>query len=221
MSGLRSAQARLALYRDHFQSAPSTDWYLERARRAAPTDSTIWYASGKVRFDKGDFDTAWADWKQALTISRLSLDAILADVQKQKLSPDALAEKLLPDQPALIYEVAARLYPLDKAPASDRWPLLMKALTLLERSGSDSSAADDYLRGRILHELGRLDDAVAALRQSLRKQPDLGGARLELARTLYDRKSFAEAKTVIDGLRTGDAATDELRRVIEAELKVQ
>jgi O-antigen ligase len=188
---------RLAVHREHFQRAEPALWYLERARRSAPTDETIWYACGKQRFDDGDVLGACNDWRRSLLISARHLDAILRDALrggKARLTPLEILDKALPDNPALIAEAANRLYPRAAAGSAElRRSFVVKALDLLDRLGDRRTAEDDLLRARLLRELQRSDEAIAAYVSCLAKYPNLLECRKELVDEYYERSMFAEA----------------------------
>jgi predicted negative regulator of RcsB-dependent stress response len=94
---------------------------------------------------------------------------------------------------------------------------------ILDNQGADKRTAEgDRLRGRILLEQGRTEESVAAYQQALGKDKELPGARLELARALYDEDHFAEAQRELEivlsrqsGDLTAAGILDEVKREIE------
>ncbi len=230
-----AVQAGLGVHRDLFAQAPDTIWYFERALRAAPTDPNIWYACGKDRFDHGDWEKAWFYWRQTLTFSDAYMAPILKDASthfKNEFDEDKAPDKIdktstkvvnavMPDErPDIIWKCADHLYPHSDpcSPkfADERQPFLTKALKILDNRGADNrTAADDLLRGRILLEQGHGKESVAAYEEALKKDRDLTGIRVELARALYEMDRFEDAKNQLDGVVLRQPANVEARDLLD------
>jgi predicted Zn-dependent protease len=119
--------------------------------------------------------------------SRAKLEAFLGNAQAmiQKYSGADLVSR---------YARAIALY---------RVPQLDDALALVDGLISDRSG-DPYfheLKGQILFENGRIDDAVAPFREALRLRPDAALIRIGLARALLERGTAGDAKEAASLLR--------------------
>jgi len=215
-----SPQVRLALFRDKFANAPPASWYFERARRSAPADPFVWYASGKQRFDEGDLAGAWKDWQRSLSLAPNHLTLIVRDASP-KLSPEEFLELVLPDNPAVIDTVMQRLYPDAGKARNSRQPFLEKSLRLLDKIGSDRTPLESLQRGRVFRDLNRREESAAALREGIANDPTVAALHWELATVLYELDQFKEAKKEVQVVlvrKPGDGAAKELLDVIEREL---
>jgi len=216
-------QTRIGLFRDQFVNAPPALWYLERACKVAPAEPFVWYAAGKQRYDEGDKDGAWRDWKRSLALTPQHLNLIARDASSV-LAPEDFVDRVLPDDADIVDRAMNRLHP-DPAQAGDsRRPFLLKSLVLLERKGSERAAPDELQRGRILRELNRSDEAIAALREGIAKDFTLPILHWELALEYYERDMFAEAKKQVQIVLVrspNDPPARELLLVVEREMLLQ
>lgn len=183
---------RLALLRDQFQEAQQPIWYLERAVRSAPSDPMIWFACGKHRYDSGDFDGAWRDWKRSLALRDTFLDPIFKDAFEQ-ITPFEILDKVLPERPELIYKVAQQIIRDSGLPSRLLAPYFKRALELLDQREANRSAKDEMLRGILLQNLNRPAESIVAFQHALEKDPAMIDCRLKLANQLYESSRFEEA----------------------------
>ena len=137
----------------------------------------------------GQTESAAASWRRCLELSDRYLDRIVPRAAAL-LGPNDLVEKLLPDQPELLFRVAYRLYPQAEADAA-RAPFLRKALllvnaeaTALEHQGLAHQGAPPAISGTI----GR---GSASYRALLAREPLQVGWRYELASLFYGGGSIA------------------------------
>jgi tetratricopeptide (TPR) repeat protein len=101
-----------------------------------------------------------------------------------------------------------------------RRPFLETALTLLDRR-PDLSAEDQHLRATIYRSLGRADEALAAYRSALAREPMRHGWRFELAELSSEQGQLQDSRQellTILGLQPDDsparALLDEVTRKI-------
>jgi tetratricopeptide (TPR) repeat protein len=186
--------------------------YLKRATDLCPTDPELWYLRGAAEQAAGNETAAWDFWRHSLQLS----DRYLADVLKRlgdRPDPEAVMERLLPEQPEMLVEAADWLYPKDKEATE---LLLKRALDLLQRR--TMLPPDLWLRGRIQERLGLLKEAADSYFLALERDPgqtqwryeraDLlmrldrpKEAEPELERVLREQPHHADAKALLESLR--------------------
>lgn len=76
----------------------------------------------------------------------------------------------------------------------------------------------DYLLGIASLDSGRSSEAIMALRRAVAGAPQFSGARMELARALYDAGEFAEARPMFAAL-LGESPPAEVRGVIDGYIR--
>lgn len=76
----------------------------------------------------------------------------------------------------------------------------------------------DYLLGVAALDFGRNSEAIIALRRAVAAAPRFAGARMELARALYDAGKYAEARPMFGAL-LGESPPDALRGVISGYIR--
>jgi tetratricopeptide (TPR) repeat protein len=197
-----------------FQKADPRRAYLDRAKLLASRDPALFFLFGVEEFADGQVDQACANWRRSLELADTHLASILALTSQ---SPDSqkLLERVLPERPEVVLGVALRLYPAGK-PSADRQALLERALRLARERG-EPTAEDLELQGRILRELGRRADAVAAYRQALEHRPRQLEWRCALALLLCQEGAYNEAREELRfvlALQPSHPAANKLLRLV-------
>jgi O-antigen ligase len=155
-----AVHARLGLYAAHFARSEPPRTHLERAKRLLPNDAEVRYACGVEALRAGDPVAAEVDWQRALELAPNN-DPLLKAILKAAagLSPAALRERVLPDDPWVMTAAADQLFPHRELQAAERRPFLLRAAaavalptpTLLQMRGAAAACG----------ELDRLDTATA------------------------------------------------------------
>jgi tetratricopeptide (TPR) repeat protein len=212
----------MGVYRDRSERAEPAIKYFERARLAFPTHPIIWYTCGEERFSKGNFDEAWSDWRQCLTLSPIYLQQILSKAIT-RLNETEILEKVLPDEPTIIEQSAVLLFPEPAEKPESYRSFHEKALSLLQANPARTEPADEHLLGKILRRVGRNEEAITHLQRALDRDQSKNEWRYELAEALYDQERFEDAmlevRTILMRQSTHRKAR-ELRDVLDRELKL-
>jgi O-antigen ligase/tetratricopeptide (TPR) repeat protein len=185
-------QLKLAALTNEFSSPDSAGDYLARAARLGPTDPEIWYLRGCVE-QPADEETAWGYWRRSLQLSDHYLPDILQKLGP-KPDPAAVAEKLLPDDPHMLWNTEEQLYSHDRA-AGD--VLLRRALELLQ-ARKEKDAKGFYLQGQIQRKFSEFGAAIGSYREALKRDPSQTQWRYELASLLNQEQAFQEAEHEVE-----------------------
>lgn len=196
---LPAPHVRLAGFADLMARGDPPRVYLERAHAVRPVDTEITYLLGLQCFEDGQFAEAWRSWREVLDRSDERLEAIV-ERSSRVLSPDELADNVLPRRPETLARTAFLLFPGEEKDPRRRG-LLERALQVLADPPAPLPAKQLYLKARILDLLDQPDEALAAYRAALTREPRQVEWRLEAARMLYRRGRLREAE-------------DELRRLL-------
>jgi tetratricopeptide (TPR) repeat protein len=185
------AEAHMAIaeYVDKFEKAEPREAYLERAKSLCPDDPDLWKRCGSFELADGLPDQAWASWRRSLELSHTYLPEILSQ-SAQRLSPDEILHRVLPEQPAALLKAALQLYP---EPGAGRRPFLEKALGILDQRPDGPGGEDVHEKAAIHRALGRPVEAVAAYRAALEREPLRISWRYELAELLYEQGQFSDS----------------------------
>src|SRR5205823_2874293 len=132
-------------------------------------------------------------------VSRRFFNEILTQ-SRRHLSPSETLEKLLPDNPELIVEVANTLLPsptsaTDKAVRADYFK---RAVPLLQNQTGERTADNWIARAWVYREMNDDLHAVSALRMAIAKEPKYESLRLELAKILFHMGDRAQARRELD-----------------------
>ncbi|HVX14220.1 MAG TPA: O-antigen ligase family protein [Pirellulales bacterium] len=192
--------ARLAVYASHLRKADTPSEYMERATFLAPMNSELWYLCGIQNLADGQTRKACENWRRSLELSDSFMVSIL-DESTARLDATALLDQVLPERPRLLLVAAEYLYP-DVADAPERLPFLQKAITALDNQ-PEPLTADDWRTKALIHEaLEQPNEAIAAYRAALVKEPLKVDWRYEFAVLLYRqgllRESRQEVRALLD-----------------------
>jgi tetratricopeptide (TPR) repeat protein len=212
-------QMRIAAHVARLERADPCSAYLGRAKRLRPSDPELWYFAGVQEIQDGRPDEAWQSWRRSLECSGRYLPEIL-DRGAKLLPPADLVNKVLPDRPDLLLAVASQLYPQPEALAQRR-PFLEKALALLANRPDLMKAKDLQVKASIHRSLGQPEEALAAYREALAREPQQVGWRYEFAKLLYQQGRLQEARhelLIILGQQAGHAQARELFEAVTREM---
>lgn len=188
---LATPHARLAYYVGHFASAESRTTYMDRAKFLAPADPQLWYLCGQLEWEDGNQDAACENWKRSLALSPRYRTRILSQ-SAAGLSTDQFLNQLLPDEPQVLWAAAHELYPrAEDAPL--RKPLFEKAIRLAEIQPQPWTAEQWHTVALLKQALELRDEALAAYRQAVRRDPLRVDWRCELASLLHESGDSEEA----------------------------
>ena len=190
---LPGPQLGLALHADRLTAGDAPQTYRNRVQRLAPADPTFWYYSGNQELRLGHPENAWRSWRRCLGLSDRYLDAILAR-SKKFLATSDLVDFVLPDQPSLILEAAARLFPPQDRDEG-RKLLLKRALTLLDAQQTPLTPKEIRTKALCYQGLGRGEEAVQMYKTLVQREPSQANWRFELAQVLYQDGRLEEARS--------------------------
>jgi O-antigen ligase/tetratricopeptide (TPR) repeat protein len=226
---LARPHARLALYAydAHPESGivmaksdPALD-YWARAVRLTPFDADLLYYYGQTLFKAGREDQAWDVWRRSLQQKPTHLKAIIA-VASTKLSADELINRLLPDDPVVLLEVARFMAARPDMNDSLRRIILLAKKSLLARSDNLDAEATRLL-GQCHRMLGETEQAISMYRQAIVLAQDRYDWRYEFAEFLYSigtersrTEALAELKFILQA-NPHSGPANQLKAVIERE----
>jgi O-antigen ligase/tetratricopeptide (TPR) repeat protein len=189
---LPAPHVRLAAFADLLARGDPPRVYLERAHAVRPVDTEITYLLGLQCFQDGSFAEAWRSWREVLDRSDERLEAIV-ERSSRVLTPDELADNVLPRQPETLARAAFLLFP-GEGDDPRRRALLERALPLFADLPTPLPAKQLYLKARIYELLNQPDEALAAYRAALTREPRQVEWRLEMARLMYRQGRLGEAE---------------------------
>jgi tetratricopeptide (TPR) repeat protein len=186
---------------------------------------------GVMRFQRGQFDAAAADFEAAIALKprRYHAYASLAQVHhKLGRQGEAVArlDEAIAREPGLAALYRARAWvrlDRDRDPDQRRdnlspgaaEPVLhdLETSARLDGSGSPAAADDHARRGRLLLELGRPDDALNAADAALADAPDAAAAQAVRVAALLALGRFGDAIDVCDAALAAGPASAALQRL--------
>jgi O-antigen ligase len=164
--------------------------HLKRLRRLAPGNPDLLYVSGLMEHHAGRVDLALDCWKKCLTLSDRYLDNVL-ELADPWLTREDVVEKLLPDSPQMLVQLARQRYAEESYVEVQR-VLVNRAANLLERV--DSNEADRYyLEAAICALRSEPDLALAHYAEAVQRQPDAFKWRYEYALLLRQQGQIERA----------------------------
>lgn len=204
----------MALYRDFLTTAEPAAAYYARAIRLIPTDPEIHYAAGVEAFERGDLDAAAQHWKKSLSLSGRQLNPIVK-VAIQKLTPDQIRDRILPDEPTVLIAAADTLYPNRATQLAQRKPFLDRAAAILESSKSPKTA---HLVALAQVYMERNDKAAAmdAWRSAVASAPADANLRTQYALWLEQEELVEPLIIELEWLREQGRGGSNIRDRIEA-----
>jgi hypothetical protein len=207
---------RLAAHARDLARSDSASAHLARAQVVLPYDARVWYLSGVQEAADGRRERAWECWRRSLECSDRFLEPILEEGARTAPA-DEVAERLLPEQPALLLRAAALLEARPDPPVSPR-PFLEKGVRLL---GPWQTLSKDELRARAraYRALGQVAEARQAYEDLLARAPDEPGGRYELAQILYEAGQSGEARRQLAILLREEPANVPARDLYQAVLR--
>jgi hypothetical protein len=182
--------------------------HLARTRLVVPYSAQIWYLSGLHELEAGDRDGAWASWRRSLECSGEYVREIVAR-SRRHLEAGEIAERVVPDDPALLYEAGQALEEL----GGDGGPLFAAALAALERPGAARSPPALLLLARLHRRFGHADEARRAYEDLLATPGRQSGYRLEFARLLFEQGRLQESRRELSLLLDDEPGNSEAREL--------
>jgi hypothetical protein len=171
--------------------------HLARAKRVAAFDPDIWYTSGRVAADQGDWSSALADWRESLVRSPKWL-GVIARRAATHFTPDELRTRLLPDDPAVWFAATRFVFPDPDDLARVAW---LRVTANRWEAGPEPAALAGFVAWATTLE--ELDDGTAALRvwrRAVERFPEETTPRDRLATRLEAEELYEEAAPVLEWL---------------------
>jgi O-antigen ligase/tetratricopeptide (TPR) repeat protein len=184
---LPNPHASLAAYGGNDLRGEPASVHLERACLVKPFSADLWFLLGAQQLHEGKQDQAWHSWRRSLECSDECLEEIVTR-SRSRLSPEALAASVFPDDPELLYQ-GALMQPSEEA----QRPLLLRAVDLV-RERRDESKDRLLLEARSLKRLGRTGEAADAFGRLAARSPGRGEWRFEFAQVLAEQGRLEEAR---------------------------
>jgi O-antigen ligase/tetratricopeptide (TPR) repeat protein len=200
---LASSHMRFALYRHYCVSADSSKAYLARVLSLTPSDPEAFFAAGVEAHSRNDRTAASAHWKTSLAISGRQLGPILT-IASPSYSPSEIVEKILPDDPAVLYDAAGLLYPDRQTQRAERAVLLTRA----KKIGTGLARPDVKVLtalARVEYEIGDRDAALTAWRRAVDAAPRDGSLRQQYALWLEEEELYEPLVSELEWLRVNGA----------------
>ena len=183
-------QAELARFAYFFAVADSPSRYAERGLRLLPSDAELHIVAGTEAWRIGDAEQAMQHWRQALVIAPSKVPAVLNAIGG-KLSPAMIRQRILPDDPLVLWEATNRFYPNRVAQREERQRFVAVVAAALSRealSRNQLLAVADACT-----ELEQMDDAEQAYERALRIAPNDEYVRERFAAWLEADERYALA----------------------------
>lgn len=214
---LARPQVRIAAHTDRFVKSEDRVAYLKRAKRLLRGEGELWHYCGTVELTAGQHEQAWATWRHCLEITDDFFDSILTR-SLEHLSPQEIAEKVLPDKGDIILRAAARLYDADDSSPA-RQELLTRGLAALDKE----PVTPETLRAKamFLQGLGQKEKAIQTLELSVNQVPQKIEWKSELAQMHYDAGNLREARSYLEEIvrrNPGDTKARELLSAVNRAL---
>jgi len=164
---------------------------LERARRLAPADPRLLYEAGLADLNAGRREAACESFRRSLALGTPYLPEIL-EVAEERLSLLEVVERVLPDSPPLLLDLARQKKYQAEHYTAIRHRLGERALDAL---GQSDLSEDEkcYLRASALAIRGRYGEAIAEGERAVRMRPRQLPWRYELALLLRTQGSLEAA----------------------------
>ncbi|MGO8747157.1 MAG: O-antigen ligase family protein [Thermoguttaceae bacterium] len=164
--------------------------HLQRAQQTAAGDADLAFQCGLMAFQAGRTDAALASWRSSLTQSSNHRAEILRLVGGEPDLPGNL-EKLLPDSPTLLIELAREEYSGDQyAPLRSR--LLERAAESIAQHGYPQ-AEEHHFRGVVFALQGKNSEAIESYTRALQLRRQNTAWRYELALLLRREGKLEQA----------------------------
>ena len=156
-----------------FLDGPASDdvWYLERAERLSQGRPDWLYMIGQLHLNAARPDRAWTAWKRSWSMASADEDAMMRQAASY-LKPQEILEKIVPNDPRKIVELADKYYSEPELAGAHR-AYYAKAKFLIE-AGNLRTSADQYVRAVALLDEGKLEaaeDAFVAATRAFDTQP--------------------------------------------------
>jgi hypothetical protein len=185
------AQLGISGYASKLIRGASAEDYIRRAKLLTPGQYEMWYVCGLWEFTLNHPEEAWATWRHCLELSDHYLPQILS--KTYQLKTNQLMDKVLPDDPEVLFAAAFYLYP-DFGSVERRRPFLEKALRLLESKEEALGLQDLLVKARIYKVLDLPDQAILLYRELLKRDASQVRVRYEFASYLHEVRKPEEAQ---------------------------
>jgi O-antigen ligase/Tfp pilus assembly protein PilF len=184
-------QLFMAAYAEQFRRAEPAEDYLTRACLLDPSNSKTWYVAGLKALRLGQLDRGWDCWRRSLQCNTHHLSDILAQALPV-LSSGELIQKVIPQDPAVLYETSLKLEKTDIAGNGPK-QCLIAALAVLDHCATKIHT-QWILQARIQVRLELVDAAVNSYSEALALDPNRADWRLEYCQYLADNGRLRDAR---------------------------
>ncbi len=194
-------------------SAPADNQvHLDRAQETSPCQADVAFQCGLLAYQAGRMDTALASWRDSLTRRPSHLREILQLVNSEPDLPGNL-EKLLPDSPMLLIQLAREQY------LGDRYARLRSRL--LERAAEStenkeySEAERHHVKGMVFALRNRFTEAIESYSRAVELRRENARWRYELALLLQREGRLEQAHEEAKYCFRSDPANGDYRKLLE------
>jgi O-antigen ligase/tetratricopeptide (TPR) repeat protein len=219
---LNGAQVGIARWSILLKQGDKAQDYFYRAKILGPGQVETWYQCGLREFTLRPplYQDALASWRHCLELSDRYLPEILR--QMERFPANVLLDQVLPDNPEVLLKAALGRYP-EVGSTERRRPFLEKALRLLDAKEEELGPQDLLVKARIYKALEQPEQAIAAYRDCLNRNPAQLPVRYEFANYLCDLHKLEEARHELTVIVAQDpkngAAKDLLDAVVHEMLQ--
>jgi tetratricopeptide (TPR) repeat protein len=165
--------------------------WIAAARRLAPASPDVLLCCGTLDVQAGRVDSGCADWRRALELDSKLCDKVLP-LALQFLGPDGMIEKVLPQSPQWLVELAQERYRSPRQ-ADLRRKIARRAGELLDRA-SLAEAETAYWWGAIAALEDEYPRAIESYRRAVKLRGMASAWRYELALLLLQQGMADEAR---------------------------
>jgi tetratricopeptide (TPR) repeat protein len=187
---------RLGRFADRFARGEPARVHLDRAKRVNAVEPDVWYVCGTVEADRGEWEAALADWREALARSPRRLAAI-GRTAAGRVPPEQFRARALPDDPVMWFAVTPQLFPDATAPGRAEW---LRAIDTRYSRHEPESVAGFLAWGSALEELSAGATAIRAWRRAVERFPDDTPLHDRLAARLEAEEDYPEALPILEWL---------------------
>jgi tetratricopeptide (TPR) repeat protein len=183
-------------------------------------EPVLYFLFGLEEYMDGEVDRACASWRRSLELGSDHLPSLLEVTHKVPSDRKDLDDRIFPDDPEVLLKAGVLLAQMQQGKrATALWE---RALHLAQSRHSPPEAGDLEQQARILHQLGRPREAVAAYRAALTQEPRRIEWRYGLAQLLVQQSQISEARQELNfllGLEPGHAAARDLLQKVSTGRK--
>lgn len=188
--------ARMGQYAEAFSATEPAATHFARAKRLVPHDPDVWAASCRDAIRRKEWDRAWDDGRQSLTLSPRNL-AMIVQAARPYLTTEEIRTRLIPAEPVALMRSSEVLFP-DPVQRTESARLFLEgAIDALP----EQPTADQWAAVAQAHEaLGHPTEAANAWVEAVTLAPRRYDLREQYAQWLEREEVYDEAMVQLEWL---------------------